>query len=504
MKHRFWQTRTTVLTLALLSLSWWVATNCCEARDGQVPPQFRQGYPPPGPCPPCDPNWRHYGHYEPVWRHWPGPIPVEQTDNSRAVGKERIPAPAGREELPPPKAEPSRQPLPQQPPQQLPSLQGEGQPRPPEPGQIAPPGGLLVPQNPAEGPSGPPGPAAPSTPAPGGIVPPGGLLVPQNPAEGPSGPAAPSTPAPGGIVPPGGLLVPQNPEKPLGPPGPAAPSTRAPEGGLPGLPGLPSEPPPSTPPGKPSPDAKGPAAPAPKEGTQPPANSKPEATPSTPAPAAPKDDKKPVAEFVPEETPERTPLIRPRFAQLAADENRPSSTAAAVARRDVGEALYPLIGHIEPEPVGRSTDAHRADSIEVAAPALSPERIQRMSYTVESPAVAVAASAARPRVAMEGYCPVELGREGRWTPGDVRWTAVYKGWTYRFSGARQRQQFLADPESFAPVNSCNDPVLSVDQNRAVAGQVAHCAVYDGRLYMFSSAATQERFNRNPQRYATMK
>ncbi len=106
-----------------------------------------------------------------------------------------------------------------------------------------------------------------------------------------------------------------------------------------------------------------------------------------------------------------------------------------------------------------------------------------------------------PRVALGGYCPVELSRHGRWAPGDLRWTVVYKGWIYRLSGAEQRQQFLADPDSFAPVNSCNDPVLSVDEHRTVAGQTAYCAVYDGRLYMFSSAATQAQFNRNPQRYA---
>jgi YHS domain-containing protein len=107
-------------------------------------------------------------------------------------------------------------------------------------------------------------------------------------------------------------------------------------------------------------------------------------------------------------------------------------------------------------------------------------------------------------VALGGYCPVELVRNGRWTPGDVRWTVVHKGWIYRLSGPEQRQQFLSNPDAFVPVNSGNDPVLSVDRELTAPGQPTYCATYRGRLYMFSSAATQEQFNRSPQRYAAEK
>ena len=155
---------------------------------------------------------------------------------------------------------------------------------------------------------------------------------------------------------------------------------------------------------------------------------------------------------------------------------------------------------------------YRADSIGVTPLARSTDRVEPAGYTTPEPSRSagyatvessppVAESAAMPRVALGGYCPVELSRRGCWTPGDLRWTVVYKGWIYRLSGAQQRQQFLADPDHFAPVNSCNDPVLSVDEHRTVAGQTSYCAVYDGRLYMFSSAATQAQFNRNPARYA---
>ena len=102
--------------------------------------------------------------------------------------------------------------------------------------------------------------------------------------------------------------------------------------------------------------------------------------------------------------------------------------------------------------------------------------------------------------ALEGFCPVELGENERWQPGNPRWSAVYQGRTYLFSGATQRQRFLAAPHRYAPAYSAHDPVLVVDGNRRVPGHTDYCVIYDGRLYMFSSSATLARFKENPQRY----
>ena len=104
----------------------------------------------------------------------------------------------------------------------------------------------------------------------------------------------------------------------------------------------------------------------------------------------------------------------------------------------------------------------------------------------------VGRTAARP-VALEGYCPVELVRHGRWVAGDAGCTAVYNGRTYRFSSDAHRQQFLSDPERFAPANSGNDRVLSVTRQQTMPGQTTYCAIYRNRVYLFSSAATQSAF-----------
>jgi len=106
-------------------------------------------------------------------------------------------------------------------------------------------------------------------------------------------------------------------------------------------------------------------------------------------------------------------------------------------------------------------------------------------------------------VALDGYCPVELGDGERWLPGDPRWPVVYQGFTYLFHGPAQRQRFLANPQRYVPAYSAHDPVLLVDGNRRIPGQTDYCVIYDGQLYMFSSAATLARFKEGPDRY-TMK
>jgi YHS domain-containing protein len=104
-------------------------------------------------------------------------------------------------------------------------------------------------------------------------------------------------------------------------------------------------------------------------------------------------------------------------------------------------------------------------------------------------------------LALEGYCPVELSKHERWTKGGAQWAVTYRGATYHCAGPVQRECFLADPERYVPVSHGCDVVALLDEDRNVAGVVDHCVVYEGRLYMFSSAAAVEKFRANPARYA---
>jgi YHS domain-containing protein len=160
-----------------------------------------------------------------------------------------------------------------------------------------------------------------------------------------------------------------------------------------------------------------------------------------------------------------------------------------------------LAGNLPPEDDALPGDSNRTGfiaAVESQAGAVEPVAYV-MAESAAPPGEAVAVDV--PPVALGGYCPVELARNGRWVTGDVRFTVVHKGHIYRLSGPTQRKQFLADPDALTPVNSGQDPVLAVDEHRRVPGEAAYCATYNGRLYMFSSAATQAKFNRIPQRYA---
>lgn len=172
--------------------------------------------------------------------------------------------------------------------------------------------------------------------------------------------------------------------------------------------------------------------------------------------------------------------------------------------RDGG--VVPVAGNIEPERSTLLTGAYHADSIALTIPSRLAERVEPAAYAMaESPGLAEAGDhLVVPPVALNGYCPVELVLNGRWVAGDLRWTVIHKGLIYRLSGDRQRREFLADPDCFAPVDLGNDRVMLVDRQRVAPGRPEFCAMYEGRLYMFSSEANQSRFNGNPQRYAAEK
>lgn len=102
---------------------------------------------------------------------------------------------------------------------------------------------------------------------------------------------------------------------------------------------------------------------------------------------------------------------------------------------------------------------------------------------------------------LDGYCPVELIENEKWLAGDQQWAVAHRGRLYTMSGAVQQQRFLANPDRYAPVFSGVDPVLAVDEAREVPGKTAFCAVYDGRLFVFSNAATLAKFRQSPRRYA---
>ena len=271
-------------------------------------------------------------------------------------------------------------------------------------------------------------------------------------------------------APPAGTVLPPEQSQLIGPPAdpvPMSPLTPQTQGEMPGLPIVPPR--------------QSPKLPEQTTPTTPMTPTTPKATPSTPAKdSLPNAWRGPMPQTTTAIEPVATPIVAARTVvpvDVAADPRRNEWMSSASRADLIADACEAAVSTAEPT------------SYKAAEPITSPEVADDLSV---------------PPIVLSGYCVVELATNGRWVLGDLRWTVVYKGGIYRFSGPAQRQRFLADPDAFTPVNSGNDPVLALDENRASPGQTAHCAMYNGRLYMFSSAASQARFNQSPRRYAAGK
>jgi YHS domain-containing protein len=119
---------------------------------------------------------------------------------------------------------------------------------------------------------------------------------------------------------------------------------------------------------------------------------------------------------------------------------------------------------------------------------------------VRQPASVATVPPGNPPLGMDGYCPVHLTEGQDWKRGDARWGAIHRGRTYLFVSQGCQQKFLANPDRYSPVLEGHDPVVAVEENKLVAGKREFGVFYEGRVYLFASEATLDRFSTSPERY----
>lgn len=110
----------------------------------------------------------------------------------------------------------------------------------------------------------------------------------------------------------------------------------------------------------------------------------------------------------------------------------------------------------------------------------------------------------RPMLGLEGFSPVALVRERRWTRGDPRYRWTHKGIVYQFANETEWKQFRESPETFAPRLLGCDPVILWETDRAIAGNIRHGGFYGDELFLFNSSETRKRFEANPERYTKLR
>ncbi|MGL4511896.1 MAG: DUF255 domain-containing protein [Lacipirellulaceae bacterium] len=147
-----------------------------------------------------------------------------------------------------------------------------------------------------------------------------------------------------------------------------------------------------------------------------------------------------------------------------------------------------------------------------AAPVAAPAPMQPAAQQVASAAPAVQpaqpAAAATPQLpagspplGFEGFCPVTMKSEWKWTRGDAQWGAIHRGRTYLFASAVARDTFLASPDEYSPALAGSDPVLAVESRQSVAGTREYALEYRGKFYLFANEQTLNKFWTDADGYA---
>ena len=388
----------------------------------------------------CIPNTGQYGHYQKIWREWPGTPPLDRTFPD-AIGREAVPAPIGKKQEP------------------LPRMTV------PKAGPGGYPGGGILPPEPEFG---------------TGILP---HMVPEVPAERDDSGILGLPPGTAPLLPPEDNGTPGVIEEPSGDESPAPMPLKTDEPALDETSGVELLPPANY-----------------ASGTH---MAKPIAM-GTDLPIIPAAAEEAAADTIDTDTIDTGTEILSRHAadnvkpeNVEPDNVEPeiikanwaSAMGPASPARGVGPALLSSSASLDSRPINESleeTDIERGSGENAGAKRLA-NRLERIAQTAP--------------VQLDGYCPVTLIEKERWVSGDKKFRVVHEGHAYLLSGEKQRKDFLAKPSRYTPAFSGKDAVLRKETGKPVQGRVDFCVTYGGRLYTFSSAITLDKFQVDPKPYA---
>ncbi len=107
-------------------------------------------------------------------------------------------------------------------------------------------------------------------------------------------------------------------------------------------------------------------------------------------------------------------------------------------------------------------------------------------------------------VGLEGFCPVELIRDRKWTSGKKEISETYRGVTYYFSSQAMLKEFRRNPRKYTPQNLGCDSVVLYAEQRAVTGKIKYGAFFDNELFLFETQTNRREFKDNPLKYARIR
>ncbi len=98
---------------------------------------------------------------------------------------------------------------------------------------------------------------------------------------------------------------------------------------------------------------------------------------------------------------------------------------------------------------------------------------------------------------LRGNCPVAIAAR-RLDPASVEIWTNYNGHRFEFASEEAKEQFLLDPEHYAPVLNGHCVVSFAKTGEKVVGR--YCREQDGRQYWFASKELREEFKADPNQY----
>lgn len=98
-------------------------------------------------------------------------------------------------------------------------------------------------------------------------------------------------------------------------------------------------------------------------------------------------------------------------------------------------------------------------------------------------------------IAIEGYDPVAYFKEGKPQKGNPEFTTKWKGATWQFSSAQNRDLFSSNPEAYSPQfgGHCAN---GLSEGHKVSGNPKIWRLINGKLYFFFAERGRERWASN--------
>ncbi len=107
----------------------------------------------------------------------------------------------------------------------------------------------------------------------------------------------------------------------------------------------------------------------------------------------------------------------------------------------------------------------------------------------------------RDRAGLKGFCPVALRDRRELVDAKKQFASIFHGKTYYFSSMEAKARFDANPKRYAPAADGCDVVLLSQTGEKREGSLDNAVWFRGRLYLFCSKLTRERFEVEPTKYA---